>query len=164
MYAEVSGMPGAIGSLRSGVAIANAGILTVTATLELTELDGTPIGLGATRTIAPSGQVAAFIDELFPALTGPFQGVLRVTSTPSAVAVIGLRSRTNQRGDFMITTTPPTDEAGPSTMSELVFPHLADTGGWTTQFVLFSGIAGQTASGTMSFVSDSGQALPLVVR
>jgi len=52
MYAEVSGMPGAIGSLRSGVAIANAGILTVTATLELTELDGTPIGLGATRTIA----------------------------------------------------------------------------------------------------------------
>jgi len=41
-------------------------------------------------------------------------------------------------------------------MSELVFPHLADTGGRTTQFVLFSGIACQTASGTMSFVSDTG--------
>ena len=112
----------------------------------------------------PSGHIATFVDELFPTLTTPFQGVLRITSTTTNVAVVGLRARTNGRGDFLITTTPPTDEAGVTTNDELLFPHLADTGGWTTQFILFSGIAGQSSSGSMSFFSQAGQPLGLVVR
>ena len=164
MYAEVSGTPGTIGSLRSGVAITNGSATSTTAMFELTELDGTSTGLSASASVPPSGHIATFVDELFPTLTTPFQGVLRITSTTTNVAVVGLRARTNERGDFLITTTPPTDEAGVTTSDELLFPHLADIAGWTTQFVLFSGIAGQSSSGSMSFFSQAGQPLGLVVR
>ncbi len=164
MYAEVSGTPGAAGSLRSGVAIANTSSTATTAIFELTTLDGTSTGLTASQSVPPSGQIATFVDELFPTLTTPFQGVLRISSTATAVAVIGLRARTNERGDFLITTTPPTDETGATSSAELLFPHLADSGGWNTQFILFSGVAGGTSSGTLGFFSQAGWALGLIVR
>jgi hypothetical protein len=89
--------------------------------------------------------------------------VLRVTTSAEA-AVIGLRARTNQRSDFMITTTPPTIETAPTTTSDLFFPHIADAGGWSTRFVLFSGSAGQSSSGSLSFVDQQGQALDLTLE
>ena len=161
MYAEVSGTPGEIGSLRSGLAIANTSSTATTANFELTRLDGTSAGLTASTTVPGSGHVSIFVDELFPTLTTPFQGVLRITSTSTPVAVVGLRARTNERGDFLITTTPPTDEAGATTTAELLFPQLADGGGWTTQFILFSGVAGQTSAGLIKFVSQTGEPLGL---
>ena len=112
-----------------------------------------------TLSIPPSGQVARFIDELVT-LAANFSGVLRVTSTAD-VAIVGLRARLNQRGDFMITTTPPSNEVAAPTSVDRYFPHLADSGGWSTQFVLFSGTAGQTSSGTLSFISQTGQPLYL---
>jgi hypothetical protein len=45
-----------------------------------------------------------------------------------------------------------------------LFPHLADSGGWNTQFILFSGVAGGTSSGTLGFFSQGGGALGLIVR
>ena len=108
-----------------------------------------------------SGQAGKFLNELFPALTLPFQAVLRISTTSPAIAVVGLRARYNERNDFLITTTPPTNEATIATAAELVFPHLADVGGYTTQFVLFSGSAGQTSIGTLRVLSQSGQALNL---
>ena len=47
--------------------------------------------------------------------------------------------------------------------SESLFPHLADSGGYTTQFVVFSGSAGQASTGTIRFFSQAGQALALLV-
>ena len=132
MYAEVSGTPGEIGSLRSGLAIANTSSTATTAVFELTTLDGTSTGLTASTLVPGSGHVSIFVDELFPTLATPFQGVLRISSTSTPLAVVGLRARTNKRGDFLITTTPPTDEAGVTTTDELLFPQLADSGGWTT--------------------------------
>ena len=108
-----------------------------------------------------------FTDELFPTLTRPFRGVLRVTSAsnplsgPRPIAVVGLRVRTNERGEFLITTTSPTDEGGATTTDEMLFPHLVDGRGWTTQVILFSGVAGQSPSGTLRFVSESGEPLDL---
>ena len=164
MYVEVSGTPGEIGSLRSGLAVTNTALTTTTVLLELTELDGSATGLSSSLDLPPSGQVARFVDELFPTLTTPFQGVLRITTTPDPVASIGLRLRINERGEILTTTTPPSDEAAATTSAELLFPHIVDTGGWTTQFVLFSGVAGQSSSGSMTFVSQSGAALGLTVR
>ena len=56
------------------------------------------------------------------------------------------------------------DNLKETTTAELIFPQLVDTGGWTTQFILFSGVAGQSSSGSMTFVSPSGEGLGLVVR
>ncbi len=131
---------------------------------EPTGLDGSATRLSSSPMLPPSGQVARFVDELFPTLTTPFQGILRITTTPDAVASIGLRLRINECGDVLTTTTPPANEAAETTSAELIFPHLVDTGGWTTQFILFSGVAGQSSSGSMTFVSQSGAALGLVVR
>ena len=48
-----------------------------------------------------------------------------------------------ERGELKMTTTPPSNETGPSTTADVFFPHFADSGGWSTQFILYSGTAGQ---------------------
>ena len=159
VYVEASGMPGQAGSIRSGLAVTNAGDTANTVTLEVTHLDGSLAVPPATLMLPPSGQTARFLDDIFT-LPDNFAGVLRVTST-GEVAVVGLRLRINENGELKMTTTPPSSETGPLTTADLFFPHLADSEGWSTQFVLFSGTAGQTASGTLSFIDASGQPLDL---
>ena len=105
-----------------------------------------------------------FVDELFPTLTTPFQGVLRIRSTSTQVAVVGLRACTNERGDFLITTTPPSDEASVTASAARIFPQLADGGGWTTRFILFSGQQGQPADGSLRFFSQGGEPLGLTIQ
>jgi hypothetical protein len=75
--------------------------------------------------------------------------------------VLGLRGRYNERHDFLITTTVPIDESAVVSEAPLLFPHFADSGGYTTQFVLFRAVAGQSSSGMLQLFSDSGQSLNL---
>ena len=161
VYVEASGMAGQTGSIRSGLAIANTGDTTNTVTLEVTRLDGSLAVPPDTLALPPSGQIARFLDEIFT-LPGNFAGVVQVTST-AEVAIVGLRLRVNGRGELKVTTTPPSDETGPSTTAEMFFPHIVDSGGWSTQFILFSGTAGQAASGTLRFIDASGQPLDLPI-
>ena len=164
VYIEASGTAGQPGSIRSGLALTNTSEAATVVLLELTNLDGTVTGLTESITIPASGQVAKFIDEIFLSLTTPFSGILRVTSTATDMAVVGLRLTTNERSDFLITTTPPSDETSATTSADLFFPHFVDSGGWTTQFILFSGTAAQTTLGTLSFIDQTGQALDLSVN
>ena len=159
VYVEAAGTPGQAGSTRSGLAITNAGDTVNTVTLEVTGLDGSLAVAPKTVELPPSGQIARFIDEIFT-LPDNFSGVLRVTSTGD-VAVVGLRLRINENGELKMTTTPPSNETGPSTTADLFFPHFADSGGWSTQFILYSGTAGQAVSGTLRFIDASGQPLDL---
>jgi hypothetical protein len=78
--------------------------------------------------------------------------------------VIGLRGRYNERGDFLITTTPPTNELTPAPTTDLFFPHFADGGGYTTQFILYNGSSDQSSSGVIRFFTQSGQILSLSLR
>jgi hypothetical protein len=77
---------------------------------------------------------------------------------------MGLRGRTNARGDFLMTTTPPANENDPAPTGDRFFPHFADGGGWITQFVLISGSEGPTSPGTIRFADQNGAALNLDVR
>ena len=156
VYVESSGTSEPIGSIRTGLAITNAADTANMVTLEVTDLDGTLAAPPGTLTIPPSGQVSRFIDEFFDSLPPHFSGVLRVTST-AEVAIVGLRLRYNNRGELKMTTTPPSDETGPSTMADRFFPHIVDSAGWSTQFILFSGTAGQASSGTLSFIDTAGE-------
>ena len=156
VYVESSGTSEPIGSIRTGLAITNAAGTANTVTLEVTNLDGTLAAPPDTLTLPPSGQVARYIDDFFDSLPPNFSGVLRITST-SDVALVGLRLRYNDRGELKMTTTPPSIETGPSTMADLYFPHIVDSGGWSTQFVLFSGTAGQASAGTLSFIDTAGE-------
>jgi hypothetical protein len=78
--------------------------------------------------------------------------------------VVGLRGRYNERDDFLITTTQPSDETRAASISDQYFPHLADGGGYTTQFILFNGSSDQSSSGLLRFFTQSGQSLNLTVR
>ena len=156
VYVESSGTPEQIGSIRTGLAITNAADTANTVTLEVTDLDGTLAALPAPLTLPPSGQVSRFIDELFDSLPPHFSGVLRVTST-AEVAIVGLRLRYNRRGELKMTTTPPSIETDPPTMMDRYFAHIVDSRGWSTQFILFSGTAGQASSGTLSFIDTAGE-------
>ena len=155
VYVESSGMPNQRGSIRSGLAIANTGATTNTVTLEVTRLDGSLAVPPETLELPPSGQIARFLDEIF-SLRDNFSGVVRVTST-AEVAIVGLRLRVNQRGELKVTTTPPSNETGPSSTAERFFPHIVDSGGWSTQFILYSGTAGQASSGTLRFIDTAGE-------
>ena len=151
VYVESSGMSEQIGSIRTGLAITNAADTANTVTLEVTGLDGTLAAPPAPLTLPPLGQVSRFIDEFFDSLPPNFSGVLWVTSTAN-VAVVGMRLRYNDRGELKMTTTPPTIETDPPTMADRYFAHIVDSGGWSTQFILFSGTAGETSSGTLNIV------------
>jgi hypothetical protein len=113
----------------------------------------------------PFGPRPFFYHELdgFAAQPAAFQGVLRAsTSTAPAISMVGLRGRYNERGDFLITTTSPVLESSNPPTGELLFPHFVDAGGYSTQFILFSGYAGQSSSGTIRYFTQDGQ--PMDVR
>jgi len=167
MYAEASGTFPDVGSIQTGVAVANPSSAATTLVFELSELNGTSSGLTGTASVPGQGQVALFLNQIqgFEALALPFQGVLRVsTAEASAVAVVGLRGRYNERSDFLITTTTPVNESDVPPSGELLFPHFVDGDGYTTQFIVFSGLAAQTTSGTLRFLNASGQTIPLSVQ
>jgi hypothetical protein len=166
LYAELSGTPGQIGSIQTGVAIANPGTSTASVVFELNTLSGASTGLTGSLSIPAGGQTGVFLNQIpgFDTLTTPFRGVLRVSTTSSAgISVIGIRGRYNERADFLITTTQPTDETRPSTGPQF-FPHFADGGGYTTQFILFNGGADQASSGSLQFFSQLGQPISLAVQ
>jgi hypothetical protein len=152
-------------SVQSGLAITNGGSLPVTVTFDLRRLDGTSAGLTATRIIPGSGQLALFLNELFPSLPEQISGVLRISATEpgDVIGVVGLRTRINERGDFLITTVPPVDESVAASATGTVFPHIADSGGYTTQFVLY-GPSGGSALGNLLFLTPGGQPFGLTLR
>jgi hypothetical protein len=165
MFAQLSSSP----QIFTGVAIANPTAVAGTVTLTLTDLNGVQIAeTNPPLTLPASGQIVGFIDQLIPALAGQtVQGVLRITTNLSSISVAGLRGRYNERlpvADFLITTTPPTLENGTSSAAERLFPHLANGGGYTTQFILFSGTSGQTSGGTLRFVKPDGTPLDLNIN
>jgi len=156
VYVESSGVTQ--GNIESGIAVANTSSAATSVTFDLTDLTGAAVsGISPVSITLPGfGQTAKFLNDIFPSLPIPFKGVLRITTTSSGLSVVGLRTRINERGDFLITTTPPTNENSPAGMAEMFFPQVADGGGYTTQFILFSGIAGQATSGNMQFVKQDG--------
>jgi hypothetical protein len=166
MYSELSGTPGQIGSVQTGVAVANPGTGTASVVFELNTLSGASTGLTGSLSIPAGGQTAVFLSQIpgFSTLPTPFQGVLRIsTASSQGIAVIGIRGRYNERADFLITTTQPNDESRPPAGPQF-FPHFADGGGYTTQFILFNGGADQASSGSLQFFSQSGQAIGLAVQ
>src|SRR5437016_4762722 len=85
----------------------------------------------------------------------------QTTRFSRSISVVGLRGRYNERTNFLITTMPSVNEAAPAVLEPVYFPHFVDGGGYTTQFILFSGQAGQFSSGTLQFFSQGGNALNL---
>jgi hypothetical protein len=166
LYVESSGATGQVGSIATGLAVANTSPAAATVTFDITDLSGASVGVAPVAINLPaSGQSAKFLSDIFPAgLPTPFKGILRISTTGSGIALVGLRTRTNERSDFLITTTPPSNETGTPASGDLLLPHLVNGGGYTTQFILFSGTAGQTSSGNLHFFKQDGSPFNLTVN
>jgi hypothetical protein len=163
MYVEATPGLGGVGTYSTGFAVANLTGTTGTVTFDLYTAAGVATGFTKTLPIQAFGQNAQFLSDIFPSLTLPFQGVLRVTTSTSAISVVALRIRYNERSEFLMTTTPPTNEAVPATAAELDFPHIVNGGGFTTQFILFSGTNGQATTGNLQLLKSDGTPFALTI-
>jgi len=134
------------GTVRSGLAIANPSASAVTVSLELS-------GATANVNVPANGQTSFFLSELpaFAGLPKPFRDIVRVVA-PTPVVLTSLRGHTNDRGEFLIASTPPADESATTASSELLFPQFAEGAGYDTQFILFA----PATSGTVYFFSRNG--------
>jgi hypothetical protein len=155
----------ATAAVHSGIALANSGTSEAAVTLSLKGIAGEALDFTATLTLRPNGHTAVFLREIpgFESLPSDLRGVLQVMADgPSPITVVALRSRYNERGDFLVSTMQ-VIEARAMPSPQLIFPHLADGGGYTTEFVFFNASAVQT---TVTFDSNTpaGEPLPLQLR
>ena len=138
------------GSLRTGLAVANATAEQARVSLEITRPDGSLLPPPASLTLPPWGQTARLLDEVIDLPQDFSSGLLRVSASNGEVSMAALRFYVNQRGELKTTNIWPQDETAPSTTRDRYFAHLADSEGWTTELILFSGALGETGSGTLS--------------
>jgi hypothetical protein len=141
----------------TGLAIANLASASANIVIRAFQSDGTA-GIGTSQGPLPlpaKGHSAKFAGEFVAGLPAEFTGVLDITSA-TPFAALTMRSLTNERADFLLTTFPIADlkRAAPS---PIVFPQIADGGGYVTQFILLS--PGGAAGTTLNFYGETGAPL-----
>jgi len=148
--------------LQTGIAIANAAASVAKIQFELLTLDGKPSGYAGSTTLDPNGHIAMFLNEIpgFQNLPSNFRGTLHISNN-TLISAIGLRTRYNERGDFLISTTPAMADNTPSSTDEFVFPQVVSGSGYTTEFILMNSAG--ASQGTLSLKSQTGAELPLFV-
>lgn len=146
----------------TGLAMANANASALSVALTAFQLDGiTQVGTGPNVNLGSNQHKAAFVGELINGGLPPgFTGVLDVAaSTP--FAALTLRALTNSRREFLLTTFPIADATRPAP-TPIVFPQIADGGGYNTQFILIS--TGGAVSSTLNFFGNDGSPLAVGKR
>ena len=106
-------------------------------------------------TLAAYGHDAQFADQLITGLPPEFTGILDISST-TPFAALTVRSLYNENGDYLMTTFPVAD-VNQEAPFPIVFPQIADGGGYATQFILLS--TGGESSTTINYYSDDGMPL-----
>ncbi len=121
----------------TGIAIANPGS-PGTITFRAFALDGvSPAGSpGAPVSLPANGHTAAEANALVTGLPAGFVGTIEMDSATPFVALT-VRSLFNARGELLFTTFPVADQTRPAP-SPVIFPHLADGGGFRTELILLS--------------------------
>jgi hypothetical protein len=141
IYAEVRGR------VRTGLAIANPNAQDVQISFYFTKSDGQLFGYNEIS-IPANGVIGRFLDEA-PFNSGSFGTGTFTFFSSLPVSAVALRGSTNERNEFMITTLPVSPVAATASQ-KLLFPQLADGGGWTTQFVLVN-TTEDVITGTIEF-------------
>jgi hypothetical protein len=143
----------------TGLAVANPGASVGRIVFQAFQNDGsTPAGEGVAVVDIPSkGHSAKFVGQLISGLPEGFTGAVQVDSTTPFVALT-LRSLSNARGDFLLTTFPIADANQPAP-APIVFPQIADGGGYRTQFIFISPSGSATI--TVNLLDDAGSTLEL---
>jgi len=143
----------------TGLALANIGNAPAVITIAAYQTDGvTAAGTSVGSLSLPArGQDAQFANQYVAGLPAEFTGILDISST-AQFAALTIRSLNNENNDFLVTTFPVADmtQAAPS---PVVFPQIADGGGYITQFVLLA--ANGALGATVGYYDDTGAPLPV---
>jgi hypothetical protein len=143
------------GNHNTGLAIANIVSSSGSSiTINAYQIDGVTAAGNSMEPIplAANGYKAAFADQFVTGLPEGFSGVLDIRST-APFAALTLRSLVNERDEFLMTTFPVADANQPAP-SPMIFPHIADGGGYTTEFILLS--PGGAATTTLHLYDETG--------
>jgi hypothetical protein len=148
----------------TGLSLTELGNKEATVTLRAYRSDGTTrAGSGPTNIqLSANGHRSAFINQLISELPSGFTGILDLqSSTP--FAALTLRSLLNSRNDFLISTYPIADFAGP-TPAPIVFPQIAAGDGYRTELIFLN--TGDDADATLNCVGEDGflEAVPKTTR
>jgi len=141
----------------TGLAIAAPDGTAFHADLNAYLMDGVTCVGGGRVDLVGNGHEAKFDYQFIPSLRDNFTGVLDISST-TPFAALTLRSLINARGEFLFTTFPIADFNQPAP-APVIFPQIADGGGYRTEFILLS--SGSGATSTLSFYGDTGALLPI---
>jgi sugar lactone lactonase YvrE len=145
------------GNHDTGLAIANINNASANITINAYQTDGvTTAGTSnGPLSLAAHGHDAKFAGQFITGLPAEFTGMLDISST-TPFAALTVRSLYNENNDYLMTTFPVGDmnQAAPS---PIVFPQIADGGGYVTQLLLLS--AGGASNTTISYYDNNGTPL-----
>jgi hypothetical protein len=147
------------GGHNTGLALGNPEDTAINISLAAFQLDGTsrigtsnwPVGLGG------KWHSALFVDQMISYLPADFRGVLDIASDSPFVALT-LRCLVNERSDFLLTTFPVADLSKRAPFP-VIFPQIADGGGYRTEIILLG--TGQDSSATVAFFGEEGTPLAI---
>jgi hypothetical protein len=145
------------GNYNTGLAIANVANSNASIELASYRMDGTT-AIGSSSgplQLSANGHTSQFANQFIEGLPAGFTGVLDISSS-TPFAALTIRSLVNERQDYLITTLPIADANLPAP-SPIIFPQIADGGGYTTQFILINP-TGET-SATLLLYSQIGAPL-----
>lgn len=139
----------------TGAALANPSASQVTVTVRLM----IPGGPTKVLLLPARGHTASASADLIAALPDGFTGVVQVQST-APIAALSLRFQVNERQDLIMSTLPVADltRAAPY---PVIFPHIADGGGFQTELLLLGPI--NAAVTKASLFDDNGAPLPVAI-
>ena len=143
----------------TGLAITNPGEAGLDVNLKAYHANGSAVAEGGEVSLSlnAEGHTARLVSQLTSRFPAGFAGILDISS-PSPFFALTLRSLTNARGDFLLTTFPVADQARPAP-APMIFPQIADGGGYVTEFVLLT--AGGPSSLILRFYGENGTPLPI---
>jgi hypothetical protein len=145
------------GGYDMGIAIANPRTSGSTISVRSLGLDGQTAAVSGSAqfNLNGNGHRADLSSDIVAGLPAGYTGVLDVQS-PTPFVALTLRLIFNSRGDLLMTTFPVADQMRPAP-SPVIFPHLADGGGFRTELIL---VGPQSAAETIvRLYDDDGGAL-----
>ena len=140
----------------TGIAIANPRDTGAAISLRVYEMDGkTTVSEPASFSLDPRGHRANVARDLVSGLPAGFRGLMEVSS-PTPFVALTLRALINSRGELLFATFPNADLTRPAP-APVIFPHLADGGGFRTEFILLGPIT--PAQTTLRLFGQDGKPL-----
>jgi hypothetical protein len=153
LYVESNGA-----GLQPGISIELPVFSTVD--FQLMSLEGAVLASSSVEFSA--GQKSLFLNELpgFHTLPSNYRGVLRI-SAPVPLTVAALRTRINERNEFLVSSSPALAEGTGSGSEELILPQLVDGGGYTTEVIVYDASGTAPSLGVMKLFTSAGEPFAL---